>query len=165
MCPYVAFCKMSSVIWLKLSYNMFTAVKRQFLGLSWWKKVQITISQILYLVWSSSLCPYMAFVKKHYMTSFINCDPIYKLDLYTKFCWKTHKNHIFAKKHKLHGLISWIKVYKLHKKKNFDKCHIWISFIKFDPTSKFRKTRFLFFYVFYNLKSQLKYISKLDQRQ
>ena len=71
-------------------------------------------------------------------------DPIYKLDLYTKFWWKTHKNHIFAKKYKLHGLISWIKVYKLHRKKNFDKCHIWTPFIKFDPTSKFRKTWFLY---------------------
>ena len=96
------------------------------------------------------------------MISFINCDPIYKLDLYTKF---DRKNHIFAEKQNYHELLSWIKVYKLHKKKNFDKCHIWISFIKFDPTSKFRKTQFLFFYVFYNLKSQLKYISKLDQRQ
>ena len=104
----------------------------------------------------------MAFVQKHYVTSFINFDPIYKYDLYTKF---DRKNHIFAEKQNYHELLSWIKVYKLHKKKNFDKCHIWISFIKFDPTSKFRKTRFLFFYVFYNLKSQLKYISKLDQRQ
>ena len=40
----------------------------------------------------------MAFVQKHYVTSFINFDPIYKFDLYTNFVQKRHKNHIFAKK-------------------------------------------------------------------
>ena len=57
---------------------------------------------------------------------------------------KPIKTIFLPKKYKLHGLISWIKVYKLHRKKNFDKCHIWTPFIKFDPTSKFRKTRFLY---------------------
>ena len=57
---------------------------------------------------------------------------------------KLIKTIFLPKKHKLHGLISWIKVYKLHKRKNLDKCHIWTSFIKFDPTSKSRKTWFLY---------------------
>lgn len=35
----------------------------------------------------------------------------------------------------MYRLLSWIKVYKLHKRKNIDKCHTWISIIKFDPTS------------------------------
>ena len=83
----------------------------------------------------------MAFVQKHYVTSFINFDPIYKYDLYTKF---DRKKHIFAKKQNYHGLLSWIKVYKLHKKKNLGKCHIWISFRNFDPTPKFRKTWLLY---------------------
>ena len=79
----------------------------------------------------------MAFIKKDFRIHFTNFDPISKSDLYTKFCQKSHKNHTFAKKQQLVG---WIKVYKLHKKKYFEKCHTWISFIKFDPTSKFRKT-------------------------
>ena len=78
----------------------------------------------------------MAFVIKHYGTLFINFDPIYKSDLYTENALKTT---FFAKKHNLYMLISWIKVYKLHKRKNIDKCHTWISIIKFDPTSNFRK--------------------------
>ena len=128
---------MSSIMFLKLTYNMFAAVKLTLFRFVMRKKsYTITINQILYLVWSTSLYPYMAFVKKHYMTSFINFDPIYKLDLYTNFCWKNAQK---LKKHKLHGLISWIKVYKLDKKRNFDKCHTWISFLKFEPTSKFTK--------------------------
>ena len=83
----------------------------------------------------------MAFVPKHYLTSFINFDPIYKSALYTE---KAIKTTFLAQNPNLYGLLSWIKGYKPHKKKNIDKCHIWISFIKFDPTSKFRKTGFLF---------------------
>ena len=79
----------------------------------------------------------MAFIKKHYGTSFINFDPVYKSDLYTA---KAIKTLFLAKNPNLHGLISWIKGYKLHRKKDIDKCHTWISFMKFDPTSKYRKT-------------------------
>ena len=82
----------------------------------------------------------MAFGTKHYWASFINFDPIYKYDLYTP---KAIKTIFLAQNPDLYWLLSWIKGYKPHKKKNIDKCHIWISFIKFDPTSKFRKTWFL----------------------
>ena len=81
--------------------------------------------------------PCMAFVNKHYGTSIINFDPIYKSYLFTA---KVIKTLFLTKRLNLHGLISWIKGYKLHNMKKIDKCHIWISFTKFDPTSNFRKT-------------------------
>ena len=79
----------------------------------------------------------MAFVKKHFGTPFINFDPIYKSDLYAA---KAIKTIFLAKNHNFYGLLSWIKGYKLNRKKNIDNCHKWISLIKFDPTYKFTKT-------------------------
>ena len=65
----------------------------------------------------------MALIKKHYMTLFINFDPIYEYDLYTENAIKTT---FFAKNPNLYGLRSWIKGYNPHKKENIDKCHTWI---------------------------------------
>ena len=81
--------------------------------------------------------PCVAFVKKLYGTSIINFYPIYQSFLFTA---KAIKSLFFTKRLNLHGLISWIKGYKLNNMKKIDKCHIWISFTKFDPISNFRKT-------------------------
>ena len=80
----------------------------------------------------------MVFINILYFMKFIDFDPIYKSDLYTENALKTT---FFAKKHNLYMLISWIKVYKLHKRKNIDKCHTGISIIRFDTTSNFRKKK------------------------
>ena len=87
----------------------------------------------------------MAYVKKHSWSLFIHFDPPYKSNLYTVNAIKTL---FLAKNPQLHRLISWIKGCKLHKMKNIDRCHTWIPFLKFDPTSKFMKTWFLCFLVF-----------------
>ena len=57
--------------------------------------------------------------------------------------YKDQKTIFLTKNPKLYVVISWIKSYKPHKKKNIHKCHKWILITKFDPTSKFKKKWFL----------------------
>ena len=99
----------------------------------------------VYRLWSNLIAHVSGvFLAKIWFLWLFRPNLVYKSYLYTK---NAKKHTFFAHNLILYGVLSWIKGYKFHRKKDIDKCHIWISFIKFDPTSKFRKTWFLCFYV------------------